>query len=309
MKRTLGSLVKNTGFHYEFESRGYSKGSAKDCVPSAWLLGKYLAKGLINRATGRLELDYAEMYLTTHCSLQCRDCAVLVPYLKKRRHFSKESLLKDMDRFLQSVNYVHRFGLVGGEPLLHPDLPDLIRYLSGHPAVGTIRIPTNSTVLPGPELIDALKSSPDVLLSISEYPIELCPKRPRLIDLLERNGIEYEVYAGQAWDDLGACSSAYKEGVTEEELALRFSNCWMRECHGVLEGRFYLCGRAAFAPLAGIHDAFPEDGVDLYGVEDAKGVRRAISDLMNKPYLRACAYCRGTSSGKRIAPAIQVGAE
>jgi hypothetical protein len=212
-----------------------------------------------------------------------------------------------MDRFFQVVNYVHLFALLGGEPFLHPELPELIHYLVGHSKVGTIRIPTNGTILPGPELIEAMKSTPNIFISISDYPLEISPNKERLIRLLEQNQIRFEVYLDQTWHELGGSDNAHGNQTKPSlaQLAQRFSECWMKNCNSLLQGRFYLCGRAAFAPLAGIHEPFPDDYVDLRGVGDVEKKRNAISNLIGKPYLQACAFCRGTSA-KKVPPAVQV---
>lgn len=305
----LTRFVKNTGFQQDYESRGYDKNNPKDYIQAAWLFGKYFIRSLQNRASGRLELDYTEIYITTHCSLQCRDCAVLIPYLKNHQHFSRESLLEDMERFFKLVDYVHRFGLLGGETFLHPDLPELIYYLIGQSKVGTIRMPTNGTILPSPELIKAMKSSPRILVSVSDYPLEISPKKERLIHLLDHNNIRYELYADQSWDELGICKRedchSTHPSLTQTQLAQRFNDCWMHNCHGIVQGRYYLCGRAAFAPMAGIHESFSDDYVDLYGFSSTEQTRRAISDFIGRPYLQACAFCRGTGV-KKVPPAVQV---
>ncbi|HEY3952561.1 MAG TPA: hypothetical protein VGM53_04240, partial [Streptosporangiaceae bacterium] len=62
--------------------------------------------------------------VTEHCNLRCRSCAHLSPVLPK--HFvDPGSLCSDLTALSKSYR-VNVLKILGGEPLLHPDLPEVL---------------------------------------------------------------------------------------------------------------------------------------------------------------------------------------
>lgn len=61
---------------------------------------------------------------------------------------------KEVDKYFEIVDYTQKFGVLGGEALLHQDLPELLKYKR---QFGWLRINTNGRVEPSDKLIEVLK--------------------------------------------------------------------------------------------------------------------------------------------------------
>lgn len=70
---------------------------------------------------GRPELDYVEIHLADHCNMNCAGCTHYSPYLEKRL-VDVESVRRDFARLKEMFANVRRVRLMGGEPLLHPEV-------------------------------------------------------------------------------------------------------------------------------------------------------------------------------------------
>ena len=70
-------------------------------------------------------LDYLEIHVVDHCNLNCAGCCHFAP-IAKRYFVQKDILARDLARLSQLSNgNIRRIRLMGGEPLLHPEITDL----------------------------------------------------------------------------------------------------------------------------------------------------------------------------------------
>lgn len=74
--------------------------------------------------SGVVLLRKLEIYLTNGCNLKCKFCSHFNPY--RRGIVPTEMLVESMETWAKKV-CPRKFGLLGGEPLLHPDFPLLLR--------------------------------------------------------------------------------------------------------------------------------------------------------------------------------------
>ena len=115
-------------------------------------------------------LDYIEFICTTVCNKRCKNCSNYIPQLGAlQRHVSGEAFAEQLRILLSRVSYVEKMQIHGGEPLLNPDILQIIEELKKErDRIGKIRIITNGTVVLKETLIDALKGS-RIQLAISNY--------------------------------------------------------------------------------------------------------------------------------------------
>lgn len=84
---------------------------------------------LFNIMTGReLNLKYAEVVLTTACTLKCKGCSALMPIYPSAsiQHVDFDRIRGSIQRLASSVGFIYRLRLIGGEPLLYPNLYDVL---------------------------------------------------------------------------------------------------------------------------------------------------------------------------------------
>src|SRR5215471_16950352 len=102
------------------------------------LLPLALARRAFMAALRRFELTRVEVAVTTRCSLNCRDCANLIPFYTAPADFDVGELIRSVDDFLGLVDRVHSFSIMGGEACLHPGLAKVLAHLVQQRKIDTV---------------------------------------------------------------------------------------------------------------------------------------------------------------------------
>ncbi|MDR0963489.1 MAG: radical SAM protein [Clostridium sp.] len=238
-----------------------------------------------------------EFVVTTRCSLKCRDCANLMQYYKTPSHIDTGTILRSIDRVFQLIDYIVDVNLLGGEPLLNPDLPQILDKLGEYRTkIRTLNITTNGTILPKRELIDALIRN-NAMMTVSDYG-ELSGKRLQLIALLHENGIGVKDLKGQMWNTPHTfCKNLARQ---QREIAQTFRTC-AAQCMEVINGKLSYCVFQAHAE--NLH-AIPRSDYESLDLLDEHLTKEAVRDLCypSRPLL-ACRYCTGMNYENGTIPA------
>ncbi len=229
-------------------------------------------------------LSYLEFHVADHCNLNCAAC----------EHYSglvHEAVFPDFARFKQDFYQLKRFikdigtlRILGGEPLLNPELEqylDLARSL--YPDT-QIMLVTNGLLLRNmaESFWEAMRRN-DIFLSLSFY-LPMQDKMEELKQFLENKGIN------------GRISPLMKEFSVKQTLVKQadpwpqYYNCFQSHCHNLYEGKLAAC----FLPFMTkyfnreFNKNLPEDGaIDLY--EDGLTLEDIKLRLLI-PFERCC-YC------------------
>jgi molybdenum cofactor biosynthesis enzyme MoaA len=78
------------------------------------------------RNCGRPHILSVETHLCDHCNLNCRSCTHLCPLVTEPTFNDLEEYVRDIRTLAGKLN-VHTVYLMGGEPLLHPQVIDFMR--------------------------------------------------------------------------------------------------------------------------------------------------------------------------------------
>ncbi len=237
---------------------------------------------------GRVQTRSLEAHVVDHCNLTCAECCSLSPLLPEW-YASPESVEHDL-RMAARVLQPRVFKIVGGEPLLHPALVELIERVRGTGIAPVISVTTNGIRLG--EMCDAFWRAVDAL-TISRY-----PKPPLSADLIahvERQAARFDVQLNWKVQDVFTTMNRAQPADHEEARRI-YQDCWIRErCHMIRDGMFYTCTRPAhFHTLyAGARD-FHADGLPLR--DDASLLDALLAYLNREAPLDACLECRGGSA-------------
>lgn len=248
-----------------------------------------------------------EIMLTTRCSLQCRDCANLIPYHHEEQ-IRNEQVLAGIKRLFDTIDGIGMLKLLGGEPLLaQPLLIDIVKLLQKehYKKALVVRIITNGTVLFQKETLKTLSKYPLVTVYISDY-----GKHSTKIDLLMEQMDAWKIpYVRNGdnliWQDFGHPLETYG---SQEEVELRYRECHLKEkCLTLLNGSLYHCPRAANGEALGFYGENPCEKINL--LEE-----NMIPDELKKKIhawyhendaICACRFCK-SGSGEKIPKAIQL---
>lgn len=216
------------------------------------------------------------------CNLRCRGCSHLSPVLP-RSPVDPDRLHDDLSA-LGSCYHASLIRLLGGEPLLHPDLLAVVEAVRWSGVADRISLQTNGVLLA--KASPALWEAVDVV-KVTSYP-----------------GSELEPSVRKTFDDLAASTSTsfivdvvdsfrvpYVERPHGHE-AVVFAECKIiREwnCHTVADGRFYRCPQSYFlGKVLGTAD----EGIPIHEPDLERRVRALVASV---DPLAACTNCLGTS--------------
>ncbi|MCX4240438.1 radical SAM protein [Paraliomyxa miuraensis] len=233
---------------------------------------------------GRIHTRSLEAHVVDHCNLTCAECCSLSPLLPSR-FTSPQDLARDLE-LAARVLAPRVFKLVGGEPLLHPELLELLRVVRRSGIAPRVSLTTNGLLLT--RMPDACWEELDAM-TISRYP------RPSLSDAavraIEDKAQRFGVRLNWKQQDRFVTMSVPGRRDDEGETARIHARCWIRErCHLVYEGRFYTCTRPMHLGrwLGPAHD-LRDDGVELHDSTP----RTLLAYLHRELPLQACAHCAG----------------
>lgn len=235
-----------------------------------------------------LRLPRIAVVITTRCTLRCSHCAHLNSTYKdvQRGDESAENVIAAMRRVL-SVCDVDFIALLGGEPFLHPDLPDIVFALRDEQRLGVVSITTNGTLPLSVRLIDAL-NHPKARVTISNYGDETAPASKALANALSENGLQYHVTdANHPWADVGGISPRKR---SEDYLRGMYARCLFASCPAILGGKLYICPRHANAVNLGLVE---DSGVNLLEDSETPQVlkRKIIESVYVREFVSTCNLC------------------
>ncbi|MEJ7727608.1 MAG: radical SAM protein [Polyangiaceae bacterium] len=246
-------------------------------------------------ALGRVRVEAFELHAAEHCNLRCANCCNMSPLVPRR--FLEVAEVESICATLAPALHADVVKIMGGEPLLHPELPAILRALRTSGIGDRVRLFTNGLLL---------KSMPEAFwealdeLTISDYASAPVPRAT--LELARARSVAHDFVLNVK--PVGEFSHVLSPRFQGDAAAVTdtYRRCWLRHrCLVVRHGRFYMCTRAAYADdfLATVeHQPLPEgvvldrsgDGVPI----DAPGLGQRLADYLGRSTpLGACSYCFG----------------
>jgi hypothetical protein len=242
---------------------------------------------------GKLHTLALEYNIVEHCNLQCVNCDHASP-LMPTRFISEGAFASDL-LALSAVLHASELKIIGGEPLLHPNLMDILDCARRSEISDIITVATNGLLLHRMprhfwERFDRLW--------LSIYPgVKIPMPFPEIDSACREFKIQLDKFYMTSFRH-----TLLTAPITDGELVRAvFRACELPKvdfCHTVRNGRYYKCSPSPFA-----EDRLARLGVSYSGA-DADGVEihnnpSLLEDLVayfsaDEP-LPACAYCLGSS--------------
>lgn len=230
-----------------------------------------------------------EVQVAEHCNLKCINCNHFAP-LAKNQFLDIENYTRDCERlsvlFGSEIEFIN---LMGGEPLLHPQIIDIMKITRKNFQRGEIRLVTNGLLLSDmkQEFWGACKAN-RIELHITKYPVNLdytyIEKEASL------NGVNLDYYGGGDRNRMLRLpiDLSGKFDPADNFRRCTWGNFWITLCGN---GRLYTCTKAACAHH--LKDYFNLDmeldvqnSVDIYRVNSADELMQKLA----KP-IPFCRYC------------------
>lgn len=228
------------------------------------------------------ELMQIEFHLADHCNLNCKGCSHFSNLVPSPVFPDKEQFQHDLQQLAGYFSQIHNFYLLGGEPLLNPEIGEYITAVRNTFPYTQIIIVTNGLLLLSlkENLIQTIKEN-RVHISISDY---TCLDREKIIAFVQAHALSAELREGKE------CFSKYLNPHGDSDPNEIFPNCIRRNCTFLAKGKMAACCQPFVIHY--FNDYFnenipEEEGIDLYepGLDGWEIQKRLITPM------NSCRYC------------------
>lgn len=242
-------------------------------------------------------LEYMVLNILDHCNLRCKGCdhfaCVADPYL-----VPYETIHRDLDRLSEIFHgdYIMQIAVMGGEPLLHPDLLKILEDVRMHFPHTIIRLTTNGLLLlnQDDEFWHVCREN-NVTIVNTKYPINL--KFDKMKEKAEKEKVKFQFFEGTGEH---LVKKSFKKIINlkgNSNPTQSFANCHISNYGNFLmEGKFYGCPFSCQSYRI-FNKKFDQnlrmtenDFLDIYKVNDMK----EFFDFAARPKYY-CRYCTGLS--------------
>lgn len=221
-----------------------------------------------------IKLGHLDWNIAESCNLSCVSCSHAAPVATP--HFLS---INQIERDLLSLKPVVAFQscqLVGGEPLLHKDIVEIMRLMK------RIRIDTSTVVITNGTLLPRMTEEfwkELEYLSISVYSV----LNPDCLALAKEKQKQYGFGLGER-----VFHEFHRQFRKEPNDGSHFHTChWRRDCWTAHDGYFYLCPQSAFFPKRFMGAEATVDGLPLTDLTEV----RLLKFMERSEPLSTCRVC------------------
>jgi len=251
----------------------------------------YIRQNSISRLKKKKAADMEiQFHAADHCNLGCKGCDAFAPAVKEC-FADIETLKKDLARTAELTGgIVGTLTISGGEPLLNPQLPEILEYARSCFPNQKLQIITNGLLLErmSAKFWLACKDN-QIIISLTRYPININLEKIKEIASAYSVGLAY-----QDDTDIREKTLAFNplDLSGKQDIKKSYRLCFMSNRSFVVEnGRIYTC--TIIAHIDYFNKFFNQnfvvserDYIDIYKAESID----EITDFMCRP-MPFCRYC------------------
>lgn len=230
-----------------------------------------------------------EIDLASHCNLNCKCCSQFSP-ISKKEFLDVRQMERDFARMGELFHgTAERIFLIGGEPLLHPQVEDCMTIARNYFPRGEISLFSNGLLLLSqPDSFWQLCKEKEIGITITKYPIHL--DYDRIEEKLGQENIRLEYFGDSA--DFKYMTNLGLDETGSQDIRYSFEHCdEANQCIKLKDGKLFTCTRPA--AIHRFNDYFgkdlkvlEEDYIDIYKADSAC----EILEFLAQP-IPFCKYC------------------
>ena len=234
--------------------------------------------------TTKFALTYLEIPIVKHCNLNCRYCSHMAN-LEDEHFVDRASFLRDIERMKEFFDEIPTIRLLGGEPLLHPDINSLVNCVRNFYPHADIKIATNGILLLSIDdvILEGFREN-KVIVDITVYP-PIEGSIEKIKERLLRHGVYFYFSEPVLFFQRRLLREPFSNKTTS------WQTCGTRNCVVLVDGKLSSC----YAPhLVGIakekfnKEFHMEDSI--LNIHDKHIDRETIIRFLNMPH-DSCSYC------------------
>lgn len=233
------------------------------------------------------DLLYCEFQVADHCNLKCKACAHYSNTIVENIFADLLIFEADLKKLSLKFSNIEKFRLMGGEPLLNPELPIFIQLVRKYFPISDIRIVTNGLLLRSisKSFIETIHDC-QATIDLSQYPpVETIIEE--IVDFMDKNKIKYMI-------EPPAKKFFVRLSEGEEDAVEIFNRyCLSRGCRFLRNGKIFVCPHIPltyetreFLSLNISYDEYVECSIDLSDSLDGWGILQRFA----KPF-SMCRFC------------------
>ena len=287
-KELMADLQQSTKANIEQQSNNLSTNIGKKVNKVTTNIQMIETKML--RVQQQPRLSYFVLNILDHCNLNCKGCDHFSPIAEKR-FMSLQDIKNDLKQMsLLTEGLVTRIGIMGGEPLLHPNLSEILQATRKAFPKTLLQLVSNGILL--------LRQTDDfwnicrennIVVVVTKYPLKL--DYIRMEELAKNKGVEFSFYG----DSGHVIKTSYKMPMDidgRQDAKRSFWDCYHANMLPlVMDGRLYPCtvlpNIVHFNKKFGTNmDIEKGDYLDIYGVKNSGELLSFLSTP--KPFCRFC---------------------
>lgn len=253
-------------------------------------LNRILLQEMVNiksRGTPKAILDY-EVQLVEHCNLNCKCCSHFSP-LCKEEFLDVNEYERDCERlsklFDKEANFIR---LMGGEPLLHPQIEKFLYITRRNFPNCIIDLDTNGILALSmkEEFWKAMKDN-NINLTITRYPVKI--DYEKIKEKCEKENVHFRFFDQQVSREFIHLPLDL-EG--RQQIDNSFYSCYLaNSCHTLKHGHMYTCSTAPH--VSHFNEYYKKDlqiskndSIDIYKAETGKEILEFLAHPI--PFCRYC---------------------
>lgn len=183
-------------------------------------------------------MDYFEVHITEHCNLKCKSCDNFSP-IAEEGYTDEETFDKELKRMSELFPNVWCIRLLGGEPLLNPNINFFMKTTRLYFPNPEIRVTTNATLLHKMnESFWKYCHDNNITIEYTYYPIHI--DREKYKSLGKQYDVKIIGFNGSEAEE----KSTYRYAIhntKDQDINYNFEHCIRKHCHTLKNGNIYLC--------------------------------------------------------------------
>jgi organic radical activating enzyme len=267
-------------------------------------------------------LFLVDFYITHHCNMNCDSCNRFNNYNFKG-HKDWRPYAQQYEKWAQNTK-IQWINILGGEPLLHPDITGWIKQVRQWWPTSTLTVFTNGTMLNKvPNLYDTVKENNCILYICTHnkhiqdnifkeldkfFPVEYSVHEP------DPDVVNSVVFTRKIITDKNGVCVHVKPSTTMHPSTLLLKNdvfklhnsdpvrahsvCWNAQCHHFIDGKIYKCGMVPLLAEFNTQYLIDVNEVDLaliqnpggYTFEEASSNQDEFLHYL-KNHIEHCKFC------------------
>lgn len=267
----------------------------KRLIPRELILSYRSLRPLYNKAIRknmkrRESISMLNLHLADHCNLNCKGCDNFSP-LSPKVLADINVLHRDLERLStlpgSNIESIH---LLGGEPLLHPQVSQIIELVKKYFPKAEVQLISNGVLLArqSEDFWQACKTH-DVKIIVTKYPIKV--DHNAMENLAHSHGVKFDFYGStRSVEKNMRCVPLDIEG--RQDIRESFLLCdRANRCISLEQGRLYTCTLIPYVKYFNSQfnrnlEVSEEDSIDIYKVKDFN----EILDFLCRP-VPFCRFC------------------